>query len=244
MSHREFARGVQRRARVRAVAAVLACLAVVAAVAVGVACSRWFGTLDGKLALKTPTRPRRWCPQARRRRVLRGGGREPGRERAYRRGARARRCGVEGRGGGVASRRLAGGLRRRRGPHPEETAASGDAALIGAVASFAGVDVSHYVELDAQGLADLVDGLGGVEVEVAEEGGRPRRRRRGTFPQGPKRSTAPRRWCWPAPPTSRTAWKRRPRTSARCSRPCRFVFWATTRWAFCPHRQSGRHVWD
>lgn len=50
-----------------------------------------------------------------------------------------------------------------------EAQASGDAALIGAVSSFADVEVAHYVKLDDKGISGLVDALGGIEVEVAQE---------------------------------------------------------------------------
>ena len=50
-----------------------------------------------------------------------------------------------------------------------EVAAEGDAPLIEAVAGLLGVSVSHYVELDADGVVALVDALGGVEIEVPEE---------------------------------------------------------------------------
>ena len=38
-----------------------------------------------------------------------------------------------------------------------------------AVADFAGVNVAHYVKTDAESIVRLVDALGGVEVNVAEE---------------------------------------------------------------------------
>ena len=54
--------------------------------------------------------------------------------------------------------------------HPlREAAAQGDAALVSAVAGFAGVDIAHYAKADAAGIASLVDHLGGVEVDVTQE---------------------------------------------------------------------------
>lgn len=44
----------------------------------------------------------------------------------------------------------------------------GDAALISAIAEMAGVEVSHYVEIDGDEIVALVDALGGIEVEVPE----------------------------------------------------------------------------
>lgn len=51
----------------------------------------------------------------------------------------------------------------------EATSLDGDAALVSAVANLTGIDVSHYVEIDAAGIVQLVDALGGLEVDVAEE---------------------------------------------------------------------------
>lgn len=45
----------------------------------------------------------------------------------------------------------------------------GDSYLISAVSSFADVPISHIVKADDAGLAKLVDGLGGVTVQVPEE---------------------------------------------------------------------------
>ena len=50
-----------------------------------------------------------------------------------------------------------------------DLASEGDASLIEAVAGLLGVDVSHYVELDAEGVVALVDALGGLTIEVPEE---------------------------------------------------------------------------
>ena len=55
--------------------------------------------------------------------------------------------------------------------HPlrDASGSDGDASLVRAVAAFASVDVSHFVKIDAAGLVSLVDRLGGVELDVAEE---------------------------------------------------------------------------
>lgn len=45
----------------------------------------------------------------------------------------------------------------------------GDAALIEAASSMAGVDISHYVRIDAEGLVRMVDAVGGITVNVEEE---------------------------------------------------------------------------
>lgn len=46
---------------------------------------------------------------------------------------------------------------------------SGDAALISAVSSFAGVSISHYVKTDAAGISRMVSDLGDLTVQVNEE---------------------------------------------------------------------------
>lgn len=51
----------------------------------------------------------------------------------------------------------------------EAATLDGDAALLSAVADFASVDIAHYVKLDAPGIEALVDGMGGVEVDVSQE---------------------------------------------------------------------------
>ena len=50
-----------------------------------------------------------------------------------------------------------------------EALISGDAGLIRTVADFAGVGITHFAKADAAGFVQLVDALGGVEVELSEE---------------------------------------------------------------------------
>ena len=45
----------------------------------------------------------------------------------------------------------------------------GPAAAVRAVAEFAGVDISHYVEVHFSGVRDVVDALGGITVDVPED---------------------------------------------------------------------------
>ena len=47
-------------------------------------------------------------------------------------------------------------------------AQSGDAALINAIATFAKIDISHFVKIDEGGVAGIVDELGGIEVDVKQ----------------------------------------------------------------------------
>lgn len=60
--------------------------------------------------------------------------------------------------------------------HPlrEASTQDGDAALISAVNSLCGVQVNHFVKIDAQGIVALVDALGGVDVNLSEEVDDPR----------------------------------------------------------------------
>ena len=57
----------------------------------------------------------------------------------------------------------------KKHPLREASTQEGDAALVSAVADFAGVNVAHYVKTDAESIVRLVDVLGGIEVNVAEE---------------------------------------------------------------------------
>lgn len=45
----------------------------------------------------------------------------------------------------------------------------GDAGVVEAVSSLAGVPITHVLKVDAQGLKSLVDAVGGISVEVGEE---------------------------------------------------------------------------
>lgn len=46
---------------------------------------------------------------------------------------------------------------------------NGPAATVRAVSEFAGVDITHYVEVDFNGVKDVVDALGGITVDVPED---------------------------------------------------------------------------
>lgn len=50
----------------------------------------------------------------------------------------------------------------------------GDSSLISAVANLTGVEINHFVSVNAQGVMQLVDALGGISVNVAEEVDDPR----------------------------------------------------------------------
>lgn len=54
-------------------------------------------------------------------------------------------------------------------PLRDASVREGDASLVNAVASFADVSISHVVKIDAAGLTQLIDALGGVDVTLSEE---------------------------------------------------------------------------
>lgn len=54
-------------------------------------------------------------------------------------------------------------------PLREASVRESDASLVSAVANFADVSISHVVKIDAAGLSQLVDSLGGVDVALSEE---------------------------------------------------------------------------
>ncbi|WP_302392051.1 LCP family protein [Eggerthella sinensis] len=178
VSRREFTQDIQRKARIRRILVLAVCLVVVACVAVGVGVATFFGSLDGKLALKNSDASSALI--------------------APKTDAKAYYTLVS------ADLDLPGSASAQDGPdafalvrvdqasrtvtvvsipptlqvslkdgktHPLRDAQTqeGDASLITAVSNFAGVDVAHYVKTDAEGIAKLVDALGGIEVNVAEE---------------------------------------------------------------------------
>lgn len=50
-----------------------------------------------------------------------------------------------------------------------DVAQDGDAALISAVSTYAKVDISHIVKIDEAGVRSMVDGMGGIEVQVDQD---------------------------------------------------------------------------
>lgn len=177
VSRREFTEGVQRRVRLRRLVVILAFLVVALGIAGVVGAVTFFGSLDGKMALKDSDAASALV-------AARAG--EP----FYtlvsadldEEGAPG---GVEGpdafalvrvdsenRAATIVSIPATLQVMLKDGKtHPLREAATleGDASLVKAVASFAGVNVSHFVKTDAAGVARLVDKVGGIEVDVAEE---------------------------------------------------------------------------
>ena len=166
VSRREFAQDIQRKARIRRIVAIAVCLLVAVAVAAAVGVATFFGSLDAKLGLKdSDAASALVAPKA---------------------DAKAFYTVVS------ADLDAPGSANATDGPDAialvrvdEETRVvtvvsipptlqvslkdGKKHALVSAVADFAGVNVAHYVKTDAESIVRLVDALGGVEVNVAEE---------------------------------------------------------------------------
>lgn len=177
VGRREFAQEIQRRARVRRIVVALVCCAVVVCVAVGVGVATFFGSLDAKIGLKDSDAPSALAA--------------PGESGSFYAVVAADldaagspnavegpdaialvRVDPEAKSATVVSVPANTQVKLKDGNvHQLREAATmeGDGALVNAVASLAGVQASHYVEIDAAGIVGLVDALGGVEVDVAEE---------------------------------------------------------------------------
>lgn len=176
VSRREFADEVRRRSRMRRTVALVAC-AVVALVAAGVAgTAAFFGSLDSRmglagsdassaLAAAKEGEPFYALVAADLDEVGSAGAVEGPDALALVRIDEAARA--------VSVVSIPANLRvvlSDGEAHPvRDAAASGDAALVKAVADFAGVDIAHLVKTDATGIMRLVDAAGGVEVEISEE---------------------------------------------------------------------------
>ncbi|MEG0790138.1 MAG: LCP family protein [Gordonibacter sp.] len=173
---REFAQEMQRKARIRRIVALVIAVVVVAAVAIGVGVATFFGSLDAKMGLKnSDAKPALVAPK------------EAGPWYALVAadlGAASAAADEEGPDALILARVDEGSravtlvsvpanlqvlLKDGKAHKLREAAAQGDAALISAVAGFAGVDIAHYAKVDATGLASLVDSLGGIEVDVKQE---------------------------------------------------------------------------
>ncbi|HIW76973.1 MULTISPECIES: LCP family protein [Gordonibacter] len=176
VSRREFTEEVQRKARVRRIAVGLVAIVVVAVIAGGVGVATFFGSLDGKMgladsnaktALTALKEERPWYALL-----------------VADLGAASAALDEEGPDAFVLARvdeaagkvtlvslppNLRVTLSDGKAHRLREAAGEGDAALITAVAGFAGVDIAHYVKTDAAGITALVDALGGVPVNVEQE---------------------------------------------------------------------------
>ncbi len=178
VSRREFAQDIQRKARIRRIVAIAVCLLVAVAVAAAVGVATFFGSLDAKLGLKdSDAASALVAPKADAKAfytVVSADLDAPGSANATD-GPDAIalvRVDEETRVVTVVSipPTLQVSLKDgKKHPLREASTQEGDAALVSAVADFAGVNVAHYVKTDAESIVRLVDALGGVEVNVAEE---------------------------------------------------------------------------
>ncbi|WP_080798587.1 LCP family protein [Arabiibacter massiliensis] len=176
VSRREFTDEVRRRARVRRIVVAAACLAVALCAAAIVGAATFFGSLDAKMSLGDSDASSALV-------AAKSG--EPFYALVA---ADLDEAGVAGGVPGPDALALVRVDRTARTatvvsipatlqvalkdgePHQlRDAAAEGDASLVSAAASFAGVSVSHLVKVDAAGVMRLVDAVGGVEVDVAEE---------------------------------------------------------------------------
>lgn len=177
VSRREFTQEIQRRARVRRIVVAVVCLVAVVAVAVAVGVATFFGSLDAKMGLGGSDASSALV-------AAKDGGPSYTVVAADLDPAGAAN-GVDG-PDAIALVRVDAASRavsivsippnlqtslKDGNAHPLREAATseGDASLVNAVADFAGVDVSHFVKIDAAGIERLVDAFGGVQVDVPEE---------------------------------------------------------------------------
>lgn len=177
VSRREFTQEIQRRARIRRIVIALVCCVAVVCVAVGVGAATFFGSLDGKLGLRDSDASSALVaakdngafytvvaadldvagsPNA-----VEG----PDAIALVRVDAASKAATIVSIPANTQVTLKDGNTHQLR----EATVQRGDASLVSAVSNLMGVDVSHYVEIDAAGIAQLTDVLGGIEVEVPEE---------------------------------------------------------------------------
>lgn len=178
VSRREFTQEIQRKARVRRILAIAMCLLVAVGVAVGVGVATFFGSLDAKLALKdSDVASALVAPKADAKAfytVVAADLDAPGSANAIDGPDAVALVRVDEASRTVTVVSIPPTLQvslKDGKAHPlrEAQTQEGDASLVKAVADFAGVDVAHYVKIDAESIVRLVDALGGVEVDVPEE---------------------------------------------------------------------------
>lgn len=177
VSRREFTQEIQRKARIRRLVILVVCLIAVLGIAVGVGVATFFGSLDSKLALNNSDAPTALVAPAEGEPFYTlvaadlGNGEGVAADIAGPDAlvlARIDRANKQ-----VSLVSIPANLRVSLSDgkvHPVRDAGTwSDAVLITAVATFAEVDIAHYVKTDATGIAALVDSLGGVEVTLSEE---------------------------------------------------------------------------
>ena len=161
VSRREFAQDIQRKARIRRIVAIAVCLLVAVAVAAAVGVATFFGSLDAKLGLKdSDAASALVAPKADAKAfytVVSADLDAPGSANATD-GPDAIalvRVDEETRAVTVVSipPTLQVSLKDgKKHPLREASTQEGDAALVSAVADFAGVNVAHYVKTDAESI--------------------------------------------------------------------------------------------
>ncbi len=177
VSRREFTQEIQRRALVRRIGVLAVCALLVVGIAVGVGAATFVGSLDAKLSLKnSDVASALVAPKADAAyyTVIAADLDEPGSAGAVDGPDAVALVRVDQASRAVSVVSVPPTLQvslKDGKTHMlrEASTLEGDASLVKAVASSAGVDVAHFVKIDAAGLKSLVDTLGGVEVNVAEE---------------------------------------------------------------------------
>ena len=178
VSRREFTHEIQHKARVRRILMIAVCFLVVVCVASVVGIATFFGSLDAKLALKdSDVSSVLVAPEADATAfytVVAADLDAPGSTGAVDGPDAIALVRVDEATRTVTTVSIPPTLQvslKDGKTHPlrEARTQEGDASLVSAVASFAGVDVAHYVKTDAESIVRLVDALGGIEVSVAEE---------------------------------------------------------------------------
>lgn len=181
MSRLGYVQETQRRARVRRVAFVLAVVLVVAVVAVGAGVAAFFGSSDSKLALgssnakealvaATDGEPYYVLCAAQLGSAGTARGAQTDAYLLVRVDESSRTLSFASIPANL-SVRLSDGERH---PLHDARGVGGDAELIRQVASFAEVDIAHYAFTTAEGIAGMVDAVGGVAMSLSEEVDDPR----------------------------------------------------------------------
>lgn len=177
VSQREFTQGIQRRARIRRIVVIVVCLVVVVAIAAAVGVAAFFGSLDAKMSLGDSDAASALVAAKEAEpfyAVVAADLDAAGSTSAVNGPDAVALVRVDTAAKAVTVISVPPDLQtslKDGNIHPLREAATseGDAALVRAVADFAGVDVSHFVKVDAEGIQRLVDAFDGVEVDVPEE---------------------------------------------------------------------------
>lgn len=194
VGHRQFVEEIQRKARVRRIVLVAAIALVVLCVAVCVGALAFLGSVDGKLSLGDSNASTALAaqPEADPYYLLCAADLGTGQASSGISGSSAASAEassaasvesdawayllvrVDEQAQAATAIALPANLRVRLSDgelHALSDAAQmgGDAALVEAVSSFAGVDIAHFAKTDASGIAHVVDAVGGVSVQVGEE---------------------------------------------------------------------------